>query len=124
VSIITTASCLLDGKSSLLGGEEHRSGFSWESAATDAYLPLNKVEKRLKHESGVWRSHLGGQMYLCDTPAVPFEAPSQRIEEIVWSPGSEPLDGHVSTDRQVWGTYLHLIFHNTAFTRLLLSSRP
>jgi len=123
VSIITTAS-LLHGDGSLVSGEEHRSGFSWESAPTDAYLPLSKVEQRLHHQSGAWRSRPGGQKYTCDTPEQPFQASFQRIEDIIWSPGSEPLDGHVSTDRQVWGTYLHLIFHNSAFTRAVISSRP
>jgi len=27
------------------------------------------------------------------------------------------MDGLVSSDRQIWGSYLHLIFHNDAFLR-------
>lgn len=41
-----------------------------------------------------------------------------------WQPGDETSDGLVSLDRKVWGTYLHLIFHNQAFCRTLLAAMP
>jgi cobyric acid synthase len=44
--------------------------------------------------------------------------------EITWAPGTETEDGLVSPDRQVWGTYLHLIFHNEPFVRTLFATMP
>lgn len=84
------------GKGGLLSGEERRSGFSFideeQSAAT--FLPLMQVLSRELNE------------------ALPE---SETINSIAWQPGRETLDGLVSSDRQIWATYLHMIFHNGPF---------
>jgi adenosylcobyric acid synthase len=43
-------------------------------------------------------------------------------EKVKWAPGTELEDGLVSPDRLVWGTYLHLIFHNESFRRTFYAS--
>lgn len=75
-------------------GEERRSGFSFVSELPASYLPLIAVQDRQLHE------------------ALPDE---EIIAQTLWQPGRELVDGLVSADRQVWGSYLHLIFHNAAF---------
>ena len=39
-----------------------------------------------------------------------------------WQPGTEEFDGLVTSDRRIWGTYLHLIFHNDSFLRTFFAS--
>lgn len=47
------------------------------------------------------------------------------VEQLVdWKPGDEKLDGLVSRDRKVWGTYIHLIFHNPAFCQTFFATMP
>lgn len=99
MSVETKARCLLarPGADSV-GGQEHRSGISWDDAGWQRYLRLNAVETR--------------------TPMKPIPEPRSDVREgTLWAPGTEELDGFVSTDRKVWGTYIHLIFHHDAFCR-------
>ncbi len=93
-----TSGLLLVGKGAggTVTGEERRSGFSYTNEADASYLPLIAVLNRELHES------------------LPEE---ETIGDILWQPGRELVDGLVSSDRQVWGSYLHLIFHNDAFLR-------
>lgn len=101
MSVETKARCLLaPNDDNLVAGQEHRSGISWDDAGADRYLRLNAVETR--------------------TPMKPLPKPRKwRRNGVIWAPGREELDGYVSTDRKVWGTYIHLIFHNDAFCRAL-----
>jgi cobyric acid synthase len=60
-------------------------------------------------------------------PANPPESQVLQLahgQEITWAPGTEVDDGLVSPDRLVWGTYLHLIFHNEPFVRSLFATMP
>jgi cobyric acid synthase len=60
-------------------------------------------------------------------PANPPESLMLKLahgEEVLWAPGTETHCGLVSPDRQVWGTYLHLIFHNEPFVRSLFATMP
>lgn len=75
-------------------GEERRSGYSYVSESDASYLPLVAVQGRDLHEP------------------LPDE---ETIDSVLWQPGHEQVDGLVSADRKVWGSYLHLIFHNAAF---------
>lgn len=82
------------GKGGTVVGEERRSGYSFVRQSDASYLPLVAVQERQLHE------------------ALPDE---ETISEVLWQPGHEQVDGLVSADRKVWGSYLHLIFHNAAF---------
>lgn len=75
-------------------GEERRSGYSYVNEPDASYLPLVTVQGRDLHEP------------LPD---------GETINSVLWQPGHEQVDGLVSADRKVWGSYLHLIFHNEAF---------
>lgn len=75
-------------------GEERRSGYSYVNEPDASYLPLVTVQGRDLHEP------------------LPDE---ETINSVLWQPGHEQVDGLVSADRKVWGSYLHLIFHNEAF---------
>jgi adenosylcobyric acid synthase len=101
MSVETKGHCLLaPADDTVIGGQEHRSGFSWDDAGVERYLRLNTVEERI--------------------PMKPIPAASADVRKgILWAPGTERLDGFVSQDRRVWGTYIHLIFHNSAFCKAL-----
>ncbi len=91
-------------------GVEVRSGYSEANAlaVSKTHLPLLSIVKR------------------------DFQVPKPNSEAIRlgenrlvdWQPGDEKLDGLVSSDRKVWGTYVHLIFHNQAFVRTFLATMP
>lgn len=91
-------------------GVEVRSGYSEATAlaVSKTHLPLMSIAKR------------------------DFQVPKPEGEAISlgesllvdWKPGEEKLDGLVSSDRKVWGTYLHLIFHNEAFCRTFFATMP
>jgi adenosylcobyric acid synthase len=99
MSVQTKGRCLLSHPDdTVIGGQEHRSGFSWTDGASDGFLSLNAVDKR--------------------EPMKPLPAPRSDVRPgVLWAPGSESLDGFVSADRRIWGTYIHLIFHYSAFCR-------
>ena len=101
----TKAQCLLaDSRDKSIAGVEARSGYSFEDGQQRHYLRLNKV---------VSRSHA----------KKPRPEPRQDVlPGYTWAPGSEELDGYMSRDRQVWGTYIHLIFHNSAFWKGLFAA--
>ena len=82
------------GKDGIVIGEERRSGYSFTNGTDASYLPLVAVQGRDLHEP------------------LPDE---ETIGNVLWQPGHEQVDGLVSADRKVWGSYLHLIFHNPAF---------
>lgn len=96
----TTTGHLLVGRGNggTIVGEERRSGFSFTNESSPFYLPLIAVQDRKLHEP------------------LPDE---EVIENVHWQPGREEVDGLVSADRRVWGTYLHRIFYNEAFLRTL-----
>lgn len=104
MSVETSGTCLLaHSDDMIIGGQEHRSGFSWEDAGAQRYHRLNVVTQR--------------------NPMKPLPV-AQQVEfgngdRRLWAPGSEQFDGFVSADRRVWGTYIHLIFHHSAFCRAL-----
>lgn len=90
------------GEGGQVTGEEVRSGQSRVSGgAVNGFLTLNRVVARSHH----------------------VQCPSERTLTLPdgaasnWNPGTEAWDGLVSSDRKIWGTYLHLIFHNEAFRR-------
>lgn len=82
------------GKGGTITGEERRSGYSFVSGESASCLPLVAVTNRELHE------------------VLPDE---ETIADVLWKPGREVVDGLVSRDRQIWGSYLHLICHNEAF---------
>lgn len=93
-------------------GVEVRSGYteiiSVESSAHPAYLPLlHEVERNYQEPKP--------------------EREAIRLEDgklVDWKPGEELSDGLVSSDRKIWGTYIHLIFHNPAFRRTFFATMP
>jgi adenosylcobyric acid synthase len=92
----TTATLLVGkGQGGELKGEEHRSGFSWTEECARGLEPLLSIKQR--------------------KALAPLPTPGPLI------PGGELLDGVVTADRKVWGTYVHLILHNPAFVHSLLS---
>jgi adenosylcobyric acid synthase len=102
MSVFTTGRCLLaPADDTNVGGQEHRSGFSWEDEGAKRFLHLNVVDDRTPMSK-----------------PVPTARDDVR-QGILWAPGTEPLDGFVSSDRKIWGTYIHLIFHHDAFCRAL-----
>lgn len=93
-----TTARLLVGKwaGSLVSGQEHRSGYSVRHRRRSArHTALTKVVRR---------------ELLAARPA-----PAEILPGFTWRPGLERLDGLVSPDRRIWGTYLHLIFYNDSF---------
>ncbi len=91
-------------------GVEVRSGYSQVNAsiALGSVLPLDTIVKRDFQE-----------------PQPQGEAIRLNEEVLVdWKPGQETSDGLVTLDRKVWGTYIHLIFHNPAFCRTFFATMP
>ncbi len=91
-------------------GVEIRSGYSQVNASMvpGAYLTLNTVVKR-DYQEPKPKSAL-------------INVGSQDLVD--WKPGDETQDGLVSRDRKVWGSYIHLIFHNPAFCRTFIATLP
>lgn len=83
-----------------VSGYEHRSGYSWPVDGRAERLFEIEERKLLKKR--------------------PLQ--SQLPPGVDWSPGSETLDGFVTSDRRVWGTYLHHIFDNESFNRMFFST--
>lgn len=90
------------GSGKLVTGVEIRSGYSLGSPEPSGHHLLNRVVAR---------------KLLADKPE-----PTVMEGGVLWQPGSEQFDGHVTADRRIWGTYLHLIFHNEPFLQSLLKS--
>lgn len=91
-------------------GVEVRSGYSEANASvvSKTHLPLLSIVKRdFQEPKPASKAIRLGENLLID-----------------WQPGDETLDGLVSLDRKVWGTYLHLIFHNEAFCRTFFATMP
>lgn len=88
------------GKKAKVAGIEGRSGASM-SDKHRGFSPLLKISDR--------------------RPVKPIPSPAE-VSGVHWAPGSEVVDGLVSDDRRVWGTYLHMIFHNPAFMEEFFSS--
>jgi adenosylcobyric acid synthase len=103
LSTQTTATLLVGaGAGGQITGEERRSGYSWLNMrpSATAFQAMSKIDQRSFHEA----------------------MPRSRVLKetaILWAPGREKFDGLVSPDRQVWGSYLHLIFHSEAFRHSL-----
>lgn len=115
-----TESELLIGKCAgeTVGGLEVRSGFSVVNptngtAISERFTHLNRVTKR----NFTQPKPEGKSVIVASTSA-------DGETTVNWAPGDEELDGLVSSDRKVWGTYLHLIFHHEAFVRSFLGSLP
>jgi len=73
-----------------------------------AFQPLNLIVERVFQEPAPERQSIDvGKGKLVD-----------------WKPGQEKLDGLVSSDRKIWGSYIHLIFHNPAFRRAFFATMP
>lgn len=101
IAVDTTGHCLLaHAGDDFIDGQEHRSGFSWQDGNADRFLALNKVSKRKPRS---------------DKPLP--EPQTDLLAGVTWAPGREEMDGFVSSDRLVWGTYIHLIFHRSAFCK-------
>ena len=103
ISTDTTATCLFapDGQT-LVKGEEHRSGYSWRTNRSGRYTHLNKDVQRVPQKKAL--------------PA----GSRKLMPGKLWAPGREKFDGLVRQDRLVWGTYIHLIFHNEGFRQAVL----
>jgi len=101
ISVDTKGRCLVaHADDDLIGGQEHRSAYSWSDHNAGKYLQLNKIDERKLRSKK------------------PLPQPrTDLLEGTTWAPGSERMDGFVSSDRRVWGTYIHLIFHHSAFCR-------
>ncbi len=93
-----------------VNGIEVRSGYSEvnASAVPSTHLSLLSIVKREYREP---------------KPACEAIRLGEKLA-VDWRPGDEKSDGLVSLDRKVWGTYLHLIFHNEAFCRTFLATMP
>ncbi|MCC6976674.1 MAG: hypothetical protein IT343_00025 [Candidatus Melainabacteria bacterium] len=91
-------------------GVEIRSGYSQINPAVEpgAFLPLTCIIERDFQEP------------VPQPEAIPV-ADGSLVD---WKPGQEKQDGLVSKDRKVWGTYIHLIFHNPAFRRAFFATMP
>lgn len=102
-----TGRCLLpEALNGTIQGEERRSGFSWLTSAGEPHgNALNVIDRR---------DWLEPQPAPCAVPV--------GDSTIFWQPGNEKLDGFVTEDRRVWGSYLHLIFHNHAFNKAFFAS--
>lgn len=101
-------------KGETVEGVEIRSGYSEVNPARpprfspDAFLPLHTIDQRDYQEPQP------------DSEAI-LVADGSLVD---WKPGQEKLDGLVSSDRKVWGSYIHLIFHNPAFRRTFFATMP
>lgn len=104
MSCETDASLVANG--AVVSGLEYRSGASFLQPE-HVQRPLLKVVKR---------RFLRPQP---DQQVVSIGEPT--LTEYQWHPGCEEMDGYVSGNGKVWGTYLHLICDNFDFNRLLLS---
>lgn len=103
LSCRTSAELLVGaGAGATVQGEEHRSGFSIMTHRSSRHAALHKVVSR--------------------ELLAPLPEPAAVVPGMQWQPGREEFDGLVSTDRRVWGTYLHLIFHNEAFLHTFFGS--
>ena len=80
------------GANGIISGEEHRSGVSTVLNATGV-TPLLAIQQRVAMTS----------------------------DEPVSTPAFENVDGLVTTDRQIWTTYVHRICDNDAFLHSFLS---
>ena len=103
ISTDTRATCLFapDGLT-LVSGEEHRSGYSWRTSRSGKYTHLNVVQQRTSQKD-------------------PLPKRTRKLMPgKLWAPGREKFDGLVRRDRLVWGTYIHLIFHNEGFRQAVL----
>lgn len=89
-------------------GVEIRSGYSEVIGKTNAVSPLNLIVERDYQEPQPAREAI-------------LVADGSLVD---WKPGQEKLDGLVSADRKVWGSYIHLIFHNPAFRRAFFATMP
>lgn len=95
----TKAEMLENG--ALVTGIEGRSGVTIAlHNSADKFSPLLKIKSRQELK--------------------PIPAAVSLPSGFRWAPGTESLDGFLSRDRRIWGTYLHLIFHNKAFMEALL----
>lgn len=105
ISTETSAKCLLaPANSKNVVGEEHRSGYSWEVEGAHRFNKLNdRVERR-----SMTKKQLPTKQHL--------------MPGMVWAPGSEPMDGLVSKDRRLWGTYIHQVFNADGFCRAVFDS--
>jgi adenosylcobyric acid synthase len=93
------------GNGGTIVGEERRSGctFAGNGANPDGFLTLHAITGRDMHDV---------QPTACELTA----------QNLPWAPGQEKVDGYVSKDRQIWGTYLHCICDNEAFLRTFFNS--
>lgn len=91
-------------------GVEIRSGYSEMNPAqpSGCFLPLHCIIERVHQTTLPAREEI-------------LRADGSLVD---WKPGQEKLDGLVSADRKVWGTYIHLIFHNPAFCRAFFATMP
>ncbi len=105
-STTSRATCLLaDRNAPQVTAVEHRSGYSWATATARDFHNLHTLEERIALK--------------------PLPQPdSTLVPGITWEPCRESLDGFVSADRRLWGTYFHLIFHNDTFNRVFFASLP
>lgn len=102
---------LCEGES--VEGVEVRSGYTEMTplAVPSRYLPLADIVAREFQKPQPEREFI--------------RLSSSGAERLVdWKPGNEKQDGLVSLDRKVWGTYIHLIFHNPAFCRTFFATLP
>ncbi len=88
-------------KTAKVAGVEGRSGASM-SDKQRGFSPLLKISGRKSEK--------------------PIPKPAEVTKGVHWAPGSEAVDGLVSDDRRIWGTYLHLIFHNPSFMEEFFST--
>lgn len=115
-----TESELLIGKcaGAKVGGLEVRSGYSVVDSTNVTAIPnrfshLNRVTKRdFTHPKPEGQN------------VITTSNPDGGETSVNWAPGDEELDGLVSSDRKVWGTYFHLIFHHEAFVQSFLATLP
>lgn len=105
---------------------------------TEADLVTGRTRRKVEGVEGrsgaSMSNHLRGFSHLLEIrerkPDKPLPSPvvlkpdMHWAKPVEWAPGSEVVDGLVSDDRRVWGTYLHLIFHNPAFMEEFFHSAP
>lgn len=106
-----TEADLLAGRTrTKVAGVEGRSGASYTEGRHSGFSPLLEIRDR-KSENPIPK------------PVV-MKPDMHWAKPVNWAPGSEAVDGLVSHDRRIWGTYLHLIFHNHAFMEEFFSHAP
>lgn len=104
LSCRTTATLIVgEGTGGIVEGEERRSGVSFPNQDNSRVEPLLAVTKRHFHTPQPQGRQIG-------------------TESRVWQPGSEEVDGLVTLDRKVWGSYFHLIFHAEPFLTTFFKS--